>query len=191
MSTSTASAAPAATRLVQAVIVRCDGDQRTSGLPPWSSTTIPADHPVFWGTTPPLASRLEIPIAIHCEGTQSTERADLDNQFVTYLNIDPVTGMAPIPWQAGTIGTVVIARKDRRPFLPQHFEALWEYALEILDKFGDRDGPPLSMYNWQAFERWWKNRKLDAAAGREGQGKPGGALDPDDDWTDVKSPYEV
>jgi ABC-type uncharacterized transport system YnjBCD substrate-binding protein len=64
---------------------------------------------------------------------------------VTYFNIDPDTGVAPSAWQAGTIGTVIIARKDRRPFLPQHFEALWEFAFEILDRFEDGDGPPLRM----------------------------------------------
>jgi hypothetical protein len=45
------------------------------------------------------------------------------------------------------------------------------------------------MYNWQAFGRWWKIYVF-AAARREGQGNPKEDLDPDDDWTDVKSRYE-
>jgi hypothetical protein len=44
------------------------------------------------------------------------------------------------------------------------------------------------MFNWQELERWWKKF---AAARREGQGNPEEDLDPDDDWTDVKSPYEI
>ena len=184
---STSSAAPGALRSVQAVIIRCNGHQRTSGLPRWSSTTIPADHPVFWEPIPPLASGLNIPIAIHREGTKSTKCADLDNQTVTYLNIELESGYAPMPWQSG-IGSVIVARKDRKPFLPQHLEGLFGYAAGILDRFGDGDGPPLRLYNWQAFERWWKNY---AATRREGQSKPGQIPNPDDDWTAVKSPYEV
>lgn len=184
---STSSAAAGATRTVQAVIVRCDGDQRTSRLPRWSSTTIPADHPVFWETIPPLAERLNIPIAIHREGTKSTNRADLDNQTATYLNLELESGFAPMAWQSG-VGNVIIARKDRKPFLPQHLEGLFEYASRILDKFGDGDGAPSRLYNWQAFERWWKNY---AASRKKGQSESEQVRNPDDDWTAVASPYEV
>lgn len=184
---STSSAAPSAPRSVQAVIIRCNGDQRGHALPRWSSTTIPADHPVFWGPIPPLAERLNIPIAIHRLGTKSTNRADLDNQTVTFLNLELESGLAPMAFQTG-IGSVIVARKDRRPFLPQHLEGLFEYACRILDRFGDGDGPPLRLYNWQAFDRWWKTY---VASRKEGQSKSEHVPDPDDDWTAVKSPYEV
>src|SRR5688572_25070570 len=100
----TSSAASGAARSVQAVIIRCDGEQG-AGLPPWSSTTIPADHPVFWEPITPLASCLDIPIAVHREDTQPTDAlANLDNQVAAYLNIKPETGMADLSWQSG-VGT--------------------------------------------------------------------------------------
>ncbi|KFA78918.1 hypothetical protein S40288_11392 [Stachybotrys chartarum IBT 40288] len=178
---------PSSSRTVQAVIIRCDIDQHTSRLPRWSSITIPADHPVFWQPIPPLAERLDIPIAIYREGTKSLNQADLDNQTATYLAIDLDSGMAPLSWQSG-VGTVIVARKDRKPFLPQHLEVLFDYTANILDRFGDGDGPPLNMYNWQAFDRWWKRS---ATGKKENQLEHGRSQEPDDNWVDVKSPYEV
>ncbi len=106
---------------------------------------------------------------------------------MTYLNIDLESGLAPMQWQSG-IGTVIIARKDRKPFLPQHLEGLFEYASGILDRFGDGNGPPLRLYDWQAFERWWKNY---VASRREVQSILGQGRNSDGDWTAVKSPYDV
>ena len=171
---------------MQAVIIRYHGHQRTSGLPRWSSTTIPAHHPVS-GNHP--ASRLspKDPHRHTPRGHEVHRMCGSHNQTLTYLNIELQSRYAPMPWQSG-IGSVIVARKDRKPFLPQHLEGLFEYASGILDRFGDGDGPPLELYNWQAFERWWKNH---AATRREGQAKPGQVRDPDDDWTAVKSPYEV
>ncbi|KFA68155.1 hypothetical protein S40285_10673 [Stachybotrys chlorohalonatus IBT 40285] len=184
---SSLSTTPNSSRTVQAVIIRCGIDQHTSGLSQWSSITIPADHPVFWQPVPPLAQRLNIPIAIHREGTKSPNRADLDNQIATYLAIDPESGFAPLSWQSG-VGTVIVARKDRKPFLLQHLEVRFDYTANILDRFGDGDGPPLSMYNWQAFDRWWKRS---ATENKEDQFEEGTSQEPDNDWVDVKSPYEV
>ncbi|KAK4108570.1 hypothetical protein N656DRAFT_784078 [Canariomyces notabilis] len=46
---------------------------------------------------------------MHKLGTKPINRpSDLDNQIATYLNIDPESGFAPMEWQAGRIGTVVV-----------------------------------------------------------------------------------
>lgn len=189
MSTSTAEPS-AASRSVQAVIVRCRVDERN--LPRWSTITIPADHPVFWEPVPPLAERLNIPIAIHREGTKSANRADLDNQALTWLNIDLESGFAPPAWQS-RIGTVIVARKDRKPFPTHHFEGLFEYASMILDIFGDGNGPPSRLYNQQAFERWWKNYVEQRKETQASYASCEPVQNPraEDNWTAVKSPYEV
>ncbi|OAQ58944.1 hypothetical protein VFPPC_14975 [Pochonia chlamydosporia 170] len=71
---------------IQAVIVRCDVERIR--FAPWSVTTIQADHPVFSNSMPPVPRLIELPLVFHRVGTLSTKRADLDNQMITYLNID-------------------------------------------------------------------------------------------------------
>ena len=83
---------------IQAVIVRCDVERIK--FAPWSATMIKADHPVFSTHVPPVPGLIEIPLVLHRVGTQSTNRADLDNQIATYLNLDSETGFAPPAWQS-------------------------------------------------------------------------------------------
>ncbi|KAH7114751.1 hypothetical protein B0J13DRAFT_460077, partial [Dactylonectria estremocensis] len=100
---------------IQAPIVRCDVEKIE--FPPWSATTIPTDHPVFSQDVPPVPGLIEVPLVLHRVGTRSANRADLDNQIATYLNINPVSGFPPPVWQSH-VGTDVVARKDRKPLLP-------------------------------------------------------------------------
>ncbi|KAK3299159.1 uncharacterized protein B0H64DRAFT_387499 [Chaetomium fimeti] len=175
--------APAPAR-VKAVIVRCDVDKIRSA--PWSATTIPADHPVFSQAVPPLPGLIGVPLVVHRVGTRSADRADLDNQIATYLNIDPDSGFAPPAWQSN-VGTVVVARKDKKPLLQHHLEGVWMYCDYILDLFGEGEGPPTRLYSRRAFEKWWGNYCEDQKGSRPGDG---GEKDPDD-WRAVKSPYEM
>ncbi|KAH0600504.1 hypothetical protein MHUMG1_01501 [Metarhizium humberi] len=168
---------------VQAVIVRCDSEKRR--LPPWSATTIPADHAVFSQQVPPVPGLISIPLVLHRMGTKSANRADLDNQIATYLNIDSDSGFAPPTWQSH-VGTVLVARKDRRPLLPQHLEGVWMYCDYILDIFGEGQGAPRWLYNRPAFEKWWEGYCKEQKCMRAGKG---GKHDPDD-WRAVASPYE-
>ncbi|PYH81280.1 hypothetical protein BO82DRAFT_402545 [Aspergillus uvarum CBS 121591] len=61
---------------------------------------------------------------------------------VTYLHIDPISGLAPPAWQAGRIGTVIVARRDRKDLSPEHYEATWMYIDYMIDFFGN-GGPPV------------------------------------------------
>ncbi|KAM4064313.1 putative ectomycorrhiza-upregulated zf-mynd domain-containing protein [Hirsutella rhossiliensis] len=123
-------------------------------------------------SVPSVPALIEVPLVLYRTGTQSVNEADLDNQIATYLNIDADSGFAPPEWQS-QVGTVVVARKDRRPFYPQHLEGVWMFCDHILDLFGEGDGPPRWLYSRQAFEKWW-----------------GGERDPDD-WRAARSPYQV
>ena len=169
---------------IQAVVVRCEVEKRKS--PPWSATTIPADHPVFSQPVPPVPGLIEVPLVLHRVGTRSANRADLDNQIASYLNIDADSGFAPPAWQT-RVGTVVVARKDRKPLLPQHLEGVWMYCDRILDLFGEGEGAPRRLYNRQAFEKWWEGYCKEQKQFRFGKG---GEEDPDD-WRAVRSPYEI
>ena len=159
---------------VKAVIVRCIGDNG----PSWSATTIPSDHPVFNNTVPPVPALLDFPIAIHRLGTPSNGAYDcLDNQAITYLNIEPESGFAPPQWQSG-IGSVIVARKDKRDLSPEHYEAIWMYCDYILEYFGDGSAPK-HLYNRQAFERWFAGYKRDSAYNGRSE------------WSSVAPLYEV
>ncbi|XP_044718877.1 putative ectomycorrhiza-upregulated zf-mynd domain-containing protein [Hirsutella rhossiliensis] len=105
-------------------------------------------------SVPSVPGLIEVPLVLDRTGTQSVNEADLDNQIATYLNIDANSGFAPPDWQS-QVGTVVVARKDRKPFYPQHLEGVWMFCDHILDLFGEGDGPPRWLYSRQAFEEWW------------------------------------
>jgi len=152
---------------------------------PWSAITLPADHPVFSQPVPPVPGLIGVPLVLHRIGTQSANRVDLDNQIATYISIDAESGFAPPGWQSH-VGTVIAARKDRKPLLPQHLEGVWMYCDHILDLFGEGEGAPSWLYNRAAFEKWWE-QYCEEQGDRPGKG---GGRDPDD-WRAVRSPYEV
>jgi hypothetical protein len=135
---------------------------------------------------PPIPALIQVPLVLHRVGTQSANRADLDNQIATYLNIDADSGFAPPAWQSH-VGTIIVARKDRKPLLPQHLEGVWMYCDRILDLFGEGEGAPRTLYNRQAFEKWWKRYCEEQKQFRFGKG---GEEDPDD-WQAVSSPHEM
>lgn len=183
-SASTATHSPSGS--IQAVIVRCNVEKRK--FLPWSATTIPADHPIFSQTVPPVPALIEVPLVLHRVGTLSANQADLDNQIATYLKIDADSGFAPPAWQSH-VGTIVVARKDRKPLLPQHLEGVWMYCDHILNLFGEGEGAPRRLYNRQAFEKWWKGyceeqKKMQVLSGNGGE-------EGLDDWGAVRSPYEI
>lgn len=163
--------------LIQAVTVACEADHGPRRPHPWGLTTIPADHPVVSIKVPPLPALIEIPLVLHRVGTRS---GNTENQMITYINLDPESDFAPPAWQSG-VGTVIAARKDKRPLLPHHVEGVWMYCDRIMDLFGDGQAPP-RMYNRASFERWWKGYVEEQKTFRGGKG---GEKDPED-WRAMK-----
>lgn len=178
--TDTPANASSTTDQIKAVIVRCNGD--TTG-PKWSATTIAGADPIFDqqpGSEAPLPAVLGIPLIFRRfpSAQFGTTRPDgLDNQIATYLNIELASGFAPAAWQSG-VGTVLVARLDKKPLLEQHLEGLWMYCDRVLDIFGDGCGAPRHLYNRPAFEKWWA-RYAEEARGYRG------------DWKNVPTPYQV
>lgn len=166
---------------IKAVIVRCDGDNRPG--PKWSAKYISSAHPIFEQQTEseaPLPALLGIPLVFRRMPSSqfNTSPSGLDNQIITYLNIELESGFAPLVWQ-NEVGNVLVARLDKKPFLEQHLEGIWRYCDHILGIFGDGDGAPTELYNRPAFEKWWASYVEDM---RERGG---------DDWSNVPTPYEV
>ncbi|KAJ5925337.1 hypothetical protein N7454_007976 [Penicillium verhagenii] len=161
-STAPAQATPTASssdkKTVKAVTVKCMGEGGPGG---WTAITIPSDHPIFQNDVPPVPALLDFPVVIHRVGSRSNGQHNfLDNQPITYINIEAKSGLAPPRWQSG-IGTVIIARKDKKDLSPEHYEAIWMYCDYILDWFGE--GPtPTHLYSRQKFEQWFAGYKREA-----------------------------
>jgi len=69
------------------------------------------------------------------------ERADYDNQWATWLMIDPNSGFAPDAWQS-FIGPVWVYREDDRVFNWDDMLIMSDYLLHLLDLFGDGEVTP-------------------------------------------------
>ena len=63
-----------------------------------------------------------------------TDRAQYDNQFATYLMIDPITGFAPDRWQS-FVGPVVVWRASWEPFSADDAFLLYDFLTILLEKY--------------------------------------------------------
>lgn len=167
---------------VQAVTVRCDAERHRFST--WCATTIPIDHVIFSQSIPSIPRLIEVPLVFYRLSSHSATPAGLDNQIITSLNINATSGLAPSEW-ASRVGTVIVARKDKKPLLPHHLEAVWTYCDHILDLFGEGLGAPGQLYNREAFETWWNDYRDEQQQFRH---STGGDED-SDDWRTVRSPY--
>ncbi|KAJ5139008.1 uncharacterized protein N7515_003856 [Penicillium bovifimosum] len=166
---------PSKKDLIKAVMVRYKGDPG----PVWSQITIPSDHPVFRNRVPPVPALLEFPIIIHRVGTFDTGAFGcLDNQPITYLNIEPHNGFAPPEWQRG-VGSCIVANKNKKDFTREQFEAIFMYCDRILDYFGESIPPPPHFFTRKEFERWYEQYDHNCR------------LNDRNDWTPGPSLYDV
>lgn len=167
---------------VPAVTIRCDAERHR--FPTWCATTIPIDHVIFSQSIPSIPRLIEVPLVFYRLSSHSTTPGGLDNQIITSLNINASSGLAPSEW-ASRVGTVIVARKDKKPLLPHHLEAVWTYCDHILDLFGEGLGAPGRLYNREAFETWWNDYRDEQQQFRHGTGGD----EDSDDWRTVRSPY--
>ncbi|KAH7111940.1 hypothetical protein B0J13DRAFT_461604, partial [Dactylonectria estremocensis] len=151
-----------------------------------STIRITEDHPVFSRLVPDVPRLIEVLVVLYRVGTQSSNQADLNNQIATYLNIDADSGFALPKWQSH-VGTIVVARKDRKSLLPQHLEGVWICCDRILDLFSEGEGAPRILYSRKTFEDWWMGY-----CEEQKQFRPGKRGEEDaDDWRAVRSPYDM
>jgi hypothetical protein len=162
---------------VAGVRLPCQMDARKSGS--WHNINIESNHPIFDNELLEVPALMGIPLVIHRVGTQSANRADLDNRIATFFNIPYDTGFAPPEWQSH-VGTCLIARKDKKPLSSEHMEAVYMYIDRLLDIFGD-DGPKKaqSQINKDDFEEWFEHYKESATENGRNE------------WHDVGSIYDV
>jgi hypothetical protein len=145
----------------------------------WHNANIESNHPIFDNELLEVPALMGIPLVIHRVGTQSANRADLDNRIATFLDIAYDTGFSPPEWQS-RVRSCLIARKDKKPLSSAHMEAVWMYIDRVLDIFGD-SGPKRAQarINKDDVEEWFENYKESAAENGH------------DKWRDVGSIYDV
>mmetsp|Transcript_52587 Transcript_52587/g.87410 ORF Transcript_52587/g.87410 Transcript_52587/m.87410 type:complete len:232 (+) Transcript_52587:92-787(+) len=150
--------------LIQCLYMPCKGE---NVCPITGPEFLHPDDPIFTkGTLSPLSSLIGLPLRflrVDKRPSLSIPRtAKLDNQPVTYMMIDPVTGFAHPEWQQG-IGSVFVARQDKRPLLIAHLEAVWQFADDILERFGDGNvnyKVDMTKKEFLKFFKWYKDRQV-------------------------------
>lgn len=98
---------------------------------------------------PPILASLGVPIGI-AYAPNSTRKGD--NQLATFFMIEQHSGFAPIQWQTGCVGDVIVFRTDGASISTQEVHALWDYFSGILDEFGEGTPPVIDsehMRKWQ------------------------------------------
>ncbi|KAJ5999806.1 hypothetical protein N7481_000215 [Penicillium waksmanii] len=66
----------------------------------------------------------------------------------------PTTGIAPPNCQSG-IGTVILARKDKKNITPTHCEGIWMYCDYIRD-YIEKGASPNQLFSRERFEQWFE-----------------------------------
>jgi hypothetical protein len=134
---------------VVGVRMNCLGDEKTDGRPKCEPASIPAYHWVFDEDVAPISERLGFPImALRIPGSfEHWEKRPAINGIMAYCNpsatflhlgCDPKVkdgmlegrspwGWAPWKWQ-NVVGSIIVARKDKKPLLPEHADALAEFC---------------------------------------------------------------
>ncbi|KAF1992673.1 hypothetical protein P154DRAFT_504571 [Amniculicola lignicola CBS 123094] len=145
----------AKTRTVNAVRINCDGDVEIGKRPRFEAIQITDSHPAFKTPIPPLSERLGLPVhAYKIPGNgrswflkRTPNIQGHVNQPATFLNrgCNPERrftediyeygwSLAPMQWQ-NEVGSIIVARKDKKPLLPEHTEALCEFSPFRLSNF--------------------------------------------------------
>ncbi|KAF2656369.1 hypothetical protein K491DRAFT_678130 [Lophiostoma macrostomum CBS 122681] len=139
---------------VKLVRLNCDGDVQIEKRPKCEGLTVPAGHPIFYNplvnSISPLSELIKLPLIaiglpgscdywsmVEKEGDDHVENLE-ENQAATFLllSCDPEDKDSFIgdAWSRMAIGfkaeggTVLVARKDKKPLLPDHLLALTDYC---------------------------------------------------------------
>lgn len=168
------------------VIIRCTTDA-LNGDSVFAAISLEEDDHIFQRDSTPVSAAIGVPLVTkRIPVPEGKGHVDLTNRIATFLNIDLACGLAP-PLGQRDVGTVVVARRDKKPLLPHHVEAIWMYCEHIFSEFEARDGvPPSHLYSRTMFVKFWGEYSVHQEFNRlstEGAGP--------DDWADAPSPLEM
>ncbi|KAF2111354.1 hypothetical protein BDV96DRAFT_499663 [Lophiotrema nucula] len=184
--------------MVSCVRLNCLGDVHVDRRPECEALSIPAKHSIFAQAPTPLSERIELPVVVQrLPGsvpewqTPAKKKAYMGpmspwcNQDATFLHlgVDPKRedfmnggysfGFAPMGWQ-DDVGTVIVARKDKKPLLPEHVAALTKYCREGLEDYfqecaegnmtKERVLKEITKAKFETYYKKWQERQEDETA---------------------------
>jgi len=118
---------------IQAVIIPAPGYPGTQ----FRSMKISSTHSIFSTRGIPITLKFGFPLVIYrLHEERLPHIPETDNQYATWINIDPKTGFAPEQWR-NSIGDVIVACADGTDLDKATFEAIMNYVSDILDAFSD------------------------------------------------------
>ena len=158
---------------VQVVLVFCNYDSRKSRGAMFVPFVMSSYELETGGEISPVSQKIGFPIQVFLERPDRHAEAnpDYDNQALTYMMIDPVSGFAPPRYQS-SVGNATLLRVDGKPLLKLHVEALWMFCSRVLDVFGDDPRKAQQMITKERFRTFFQTYM-------DEQG-----------WANIPSPYD-
>jgi hypothetical protein len=102
----------------------------------------------------PVSQMIGIPLCVaKVESVEAfSDRGDFDNQRMTYLMIDPLSGFAPDHWQA-FVGPAVVWRASLQPLSSDDASLFHDFLVRIIDKYSNDKVNPMRDITPAAFRR--------------------------------------
>jgi len=146
--------------MVRTCRLSCDGEN----IPKVSVILFPKDHSMFHkrrGNAPAL-DLCGIPLVIEKVNPVKplSDRWEFDNQWTTYMMIEPRSGFAPFEWQAFN-GPVLVYRPGGLDFGVNDMVAVNEFTDQLLDLYpSDSAVDPMSWLNPSFFQEFLKRNRF-------------------------------
>lgn len=152
--------------LVQVYRIPCDGEGERHQV-----LLFPKQHSMFQNSrknlrgNAPAMALCGLPLVVKKTTPRKRlgDRADYDNQWATWLMIEPNSGFAPAEWQSG-VGPVLVYRPSGKIFSADDMDATNEFLSSLLDAYGD--GPEFNPRTWINPD-FFRNFVQQLRAGRE------------------------
>jgi len=151
---------PLTPRKVAGFKIPCHVERSASAM--FIPIEIEEDDPIFTtggGYSAPVSKKLGLTVCMRKFPSPEESgygRFQLDNQVATYLMIETGSGFAKPIWQTN-VGSVIVAREDKKPLVENHLEALWSYSSTLLDRYGDCNPEAVdASITRENFAKFWK-----------------------------------
>jgi hypothetical protein len=168
---------------IKAVVIRPNGDVNQKHLSRFTDKFILPTDPIFHSLPTEISTLIELPLLV----VRLVPRQDMPadpyhkNRPATFLHMRACSGFAGIDWQQ-RVGSVLVARADRKPLSCLHLEGIWRYhwmMLRDVNAITGGMGVSVTKFTRKGFEAFWAGwKQKQIEAGR-------------DDFEDLGSPYEV
>jgi hypothetical protein len=139
---------------VNCVRVNCDGDVKIGGRPRFETVILSEKHAIFKQAPTSTSARVEMPVAMaripgsvkiwtvkgKGKGNEDRVAGPHKKEVVTAMwvawGLEGTLGRETARTWSAPVGSVIIARKDQKPLMPEHAEALADFCQNhLIDRF--------------------------------------------------------